>query len=318
MKLERRIRGFAMKKIILILSIMIMCGLLIGMYVYEKQENISFSYSSEIDDNQQSTVNELEVSEPEPLQPVNYNKVDYSLQNDALHISYNKGEDWVKVPIEKEALFSGEYNGNRQELIDGSYVLSEKLAAFLYSEEDRIILKYSTDQGETWQESVITEPFPPIRFRKVDFINEQFGYVIISGDRTMSQEYSAVFLTYDGGKSWGQTSDSGNTRLISDGGFINETTGFLSYGTINPEEPDYYVTEDGGNTWSQAVFHIPDKYDKIFVTAEIPTMEEEQLVVLVNQGPNGDYKGGKVKGKFASEDNGKTWEFLMEVQPNEE
>lgn len=28
--------------------------------------------------------------------------------------------------------------------------------------------------------------------------------------------------------------------------------------------------------------------------------------------------GGKVKGKFISKDNGLTWEFLMEVEPNEE
>ncbi len=29
------------------------------------------------------------------------------------------------------------------------------------------------------------------------------------------------------------------------------------------------------------------------------------------------YEGGKVKGKFISKDNGKTWEFSMEVQLNE-
>jgi len=37
----------------------------------------------------------------------------------------------------------------------------------------------------------------------------------------------------------------------------------------------------------------------------------------VNQGSAGDYNGGQVKGKFISVDNGKTWEFQQEVEPNE-
>ena len=39
---------------------------------------------------------------------------------------------------------------------------------------------------------------------------------------------------------------------------------------------------------------------------------EEELTVLLNQGPNGDYEGGRVKGKFVSNDNGKTWIFQKE------
>ncbi|NRG48323.1 oxidoreductase, partial [Bacillus sp. CRN 9] len=50
---------------------------------------------------------------------------------------------------------------------------------------------------------------------------------------------------------------------------------------------------------------------------EIPFKEGDHLAVLVNQGPNGDYDGGKVKGKFTSEDNGKTWDFAEEVKLNE-
>lgn len=49
----------------------------------------------------------------------------------------------------------------------------------------------------------------------------------------------------------------------------------------------------------------------------MPVKEEDHLAILVNQGPNGDYLGGKVKGKFISKDNGKTWDFSKEVQPNE-
>ncbi|RKQ33984.1 WD40/YVTN/BNR-like repeat-containing protein [Oceanobacillus halophilus] len=126
-----------------------------------------------------------------------------------------------------------------------------------------------------------------------------------------------IFLTHDGGENWEETNNPGITRLIYDGGFVDETTGFLSYGTINPEEPNLYVTQNSGKTWSKANFQIPEKYQPIFVSAEVPVKEGEHLAVLVNQGPNGDYQGGQVKGKFISEDNGKTWEFLMEVEPGE-
>ena len=160
-----------------------------------------------------------------------------------------------------------------------------------------VLLKYSRDKGDTWQDSVITDSFPPMRFRKVDFLNESFGYAILTGDRTMSQEYSTVFLTHDGGETWGRTAELPTTSLIAFGSFVDEQTGYLSYGTINPEEPDVYLTQNGGDTWTQAQFDIPEKYEHIFVQAEEPIKEKDYLSVLVNQGPNGDFAGGKVKGK---------------------
>src|SRR5699024_4938011 len=142
--------------------------------------------------------------------------------------TYNKGNDWIKVRSEKDQIYEGEYSGNKQELIENSYIHTEKRATFLYSDwcngiTKRYLLFYSTEQGKTWEESLITEPFPAIRFRKVDFLNDNFGYIIISGGRTMSQEASHVFLTHDGGESWEETNNSEVTRLISDGGFVDES-----------------------------------------------------------------------------------------------
>lgn len=309
-----------MKKIMLVVSSLMMIGLIIGMYFYEKQRSSKPVTQKE---KLEAQVKEMEQTGPEVLQPMAADEeISYTLQNDELSITYNNGETWTKVPINKELLFQGEYNGNEQELIEHSYIINNKIAAFLYANtsegyQNKLLLKYSFDKGKTWEETVITDKIIGLRFRKVDFLNESFGYVIISGERTMSFEASTVFLTHDGGSSWQETANSGVTRLISDGGFINESTGFLSFGTINPEEPDVYVTEDGGETWTNAVFQIPDDYKRIFVTAEVPIKEGNHLAVLVNQGANGDYKGGKVKGKFLSDDNGKTWEFQQEVEPNE-
>ncbi|WP_026908122.1 WD40/YVTN/BNR-like repeat-containing protein [Paucisalibacillus globulus] len=298
-----------MKNYLLILSTLMIIGLIIGTYYYQNQDYYNtLPQLTQPNNLQEDTTNEPQVA---PLQPVTNEKVSYSLQNDELNITYNKGIDWIQVPIQKDLLFNGEYQGNQQELIDGSYMLTEERAVFLYKQAG-IMLKYSLDQGKTWKESVVAETFPTLRFRKVELLNDEFGYVIASGDRTMSSEYSTAFLTYDGGETWEATADPPTLRLIAYGGFVDEKTGFLSYGTINPEEPDVYVTQDGGDSWSKANFH----HNKRFVQAEVPFKEEDHLAVLVNQGPNGDYKGGLVKGKFISTDNGLTWEFQEEVDPD--
>lgn len=300
--------------------VLIIC---IAIVAYQDDSQTTLSTPEQIFEEQKETKNQTAELGLNPLHPVSVeDSIGYSLQNNQLNITYDNGKSWTTVPVGISELFSGEYNGNQQELIVNSFVLNKQRAAFLYADgqdlaSQRVLLKYSFDQGNTWKESVISEQFPVIRFRKLAFLNDQFGYVILSGDRTMSQEYSVVFITNDGGITWKETNNSGVTRLISDGGFIDKTTGFLSFGTINPEEPDFYVTQDGGVSWTKSNIQIPIEFNKIFVTAEIPFKENDQLAVLVNQGPNGDYQGGKVKGKFISSDNGLNWTFQKEVVPNE-
>lgn len=291
-----------------------MIGLIIAIIFYQNSKPIP----------PLNEVLEKKAAQYEPKQQPLYaeHTIDYSLQNDQLSITFDKGKNWIPVPVEKDKLFNGEYSGNKQKLIEHSYILTKNRVAFLYSdglswEDQKILLTYSLDQGKTWQDAIVTQPYPTLRFRKVIFLNNDFGYIIISGDRTMSQEMSNVYLTKDGGKSWKETNHSNVTRLIADGGFVDENTGFLSFGTINPEKPQLYVTQDAGDTWQEASINIPAKYNEIFVIAETPVKEEDHLAVFVNQGPNGDYKGGKVKGKFISNDNGVTWRFSTEVTPNE-
>ena len=303
-----------MKKLAAFISTIIVVVLIASTYIYINQKPVELKKYSQPNTN-------VEIKE-EALSPVNDEKFSYSLQKNELNITYNKGLNWTKVDIETDLLFQGEYQGNKKELIKDSYIINEDLVAFLYTEYtndnlQRILLKYSYDKGSTWEESVVVDDFPVIRYRKVDFLTGNFGYVIISGGRTMSQEYSAIYLTRDGGETWEKTSELPSTRLIAFGAFIDEKTGFLSYGTISPEEPDFYVTYDSGSSWNQSNFEIPEIYEEVFVQAEVPIKVKEGLEVLVNQGPNGDYKGNKVKGKFISEDNGFNWIFDGEVNIDE-
>ncbi|CAN7546622.1 WD40/YVTN/BNR-like repeat-containing protein [Rossellomorea sp. LjRoot5] len=300
-----------MKYIMIGTACLMVIGIIAGTYFFEKEPNVSKPETPEISD-----------PGPPPLQSVDETApVGYSLQQDQLQITYNNGAKWIQVPVEKDNLFQGEYSGSEDELIEDSYILTEDLAAFLYagdySVDKSVQLLFSKDKGATWEEAKVTASSPPLRFRKVGFLNESFGYVILSADRTMSQEMITVYLSKDGGKTWKEMPRPDITRLIYDGGFIEEDTGFLSFGILNPEEPDLHVTQDGGKSWSKATIEIPDQYKRTFVIAEVPFKEEDHLAVYVNQGPNGDYEGGKVKGKFISEDQGRTWSFQKEVRPDE-
>ncbi|MBM7541963.1 WD40/YVTN/BNR-like repeat-containing protein [Amphibacillus cookii] len=304
-------KGDVVKKILLSLSLLILSGLTIGLILYEQLEPL---YLEQVNQSQEDEINQEEAS---ALNPVNHgDPIVYSLENDELNLSFNQGIDWVPVPVETNLLFSGDYNGSKQELIDNSYVLEQNYLAFLYADHN-VRLMQTRDKGETWEPIVIIEDFPGIRFRKVDMLNDSFGYVIVTGDRTMSSEGTLIYVTDDQGESWSKVNSAETTRLLYDGGFIDEQTGFLSYGTINPEQPDLFVTNDRGETWNQAVFQTPEAYQDIFVTAEMPFSDEEQLIIHVNQGPNGDYQGGLVKGKYTSDDHGQTWEFVGEVAGDE-
>ncbi|WP_053364634.1 oxidoreductase [Bacillus sp. FJAT-27251] len=306
-----------MKTFILGAAAVMMAGVMVSVLLYH---NLPPRHTPKIPE---ARVEEPQNTPLEPLQAILVNeKTGYSLQNGELNITYDNGVSWGTVPVEKDLLFAGEYQGNKQELIKNSFVLTEQQTAFLYVDgEDwvnqSVHLVFTEDMGRTWQHATVSEAYSAPRFRKIEFLDENFGYAIVSGGRTMSSEGSDAFLTFDGGKTWEAAANSGTTRLIYDGGFVDEKTGFLSYGTINPQEPDLHVTQDGGETWQKAAVNIPHRYNLVFVSAEVPFKEGTHLAMLVNQGPNGDFQGGNIKGKFVSEDNGRTWEFSRGVEPNE-
>jgi len=309
------------KYVVIVVTSLIIMGLIAAMFVYQNSSPTVNSLQSQTIEKpiQQTSQNQTKKSKAAPIQPIYQNaKTGYAFQKNKLLVTFDKGEKWITVPVVKDELFSGDYHGSQQELIKNSYDLTKRRTAFLYSlNGSGAQLTYTLDQGKTWHHSVVTQDLSGLRFRKIAFLNKNFGYAILSGDRTMSQEFSDAYLTHDGGKSWHKTNRPAISKLISAGGFIDEGTGFMSFGIINPRQPELYVTQDGGKSWSKATMNMPSKYRKVFVEAEMPTKEGNHLAVLVNQGPNGDYKGGTVKGKFISKDNGLTWNFSKEVSPNE-
>ncbi|WP_163581733.1 WD40/YVTN/BNR-like repeat-containing protein [Gracilibacillus saliphilus] len=308
-----------MQKVLIALSCMIVLTIILTIFYEQSREPVPLPYYNVEQNQQQEESNTPE--EKESLDPIKVDVEDtigYSLQNDELQLTYDDGNTWTTVPVEKNLLFQGEYQGGETELIENSFILTEDNVAFLYS-EGGIKVIYSQNQGETWEESIVDNGIPVIRFRKIEFMDDQFWYVILSNNRTMSQERSLIYISTNQGESWKSINMPATTRLVADGGFVNEETGFMSYGTINPEAPDLYVTNNQGETWEQAVFNMPSQYDRVFVIARAPYKEEDHLALIMDQGPNGDYyQDGLIRAKFISMDNGRTWEFAEEVVPENE
>lgn len=235
-------------------------------------------------------------------------------------------DGWVNqtiVPYKLDSFFGGEYQGDQQSLIAGSYILTPELTGFLRTEyaeagsmKTNVYFTYTTDQGGQWQNVKVKDQTAAIRFRKVAFSNDhRFGYLFLSGGRVMGQEGYLAFVTKDGGQTWQERNVAkGVSSLLADGCFINENLGFMSISGVTPSGPPVlYLTNDAGNTWNQGTFSVPEKYQSIFIVAEAPYREGQVLKVKVNQGPMGDYQGGAVKSLFVSEDGGLTWHFDSEV-----
>lgn len=245
--------------------------------------------------------------------------IKYEIKDEKLKITYNKGKKWRNVPVAIQDLFSGGYNGSEQQLIDGSYVITPKITAFVLNGGSRVLV--SMDKGESWNKAVVSEQLPSVRMLKLGFTSDKDGYLIVTGDKTMSWEAHFVFKTNDGGKKWYNVGSVDDIySLVTDGGFINDQLGFMSFGEYRLENqspsPYLFRTTDGGANWERIEVPIPDEYQGYFTIAETPTFRGAEGTMLVNQGSLGDYLGGKVLAKFTSQDQGKTWTFAGLVDPD--
>lgn len=260
------------------------------------------------DDNNQMT------TDTNNNQSINYKT---EVGKDQLKLTYDGWKNQVILPYALSDFFGGEYSGDKQSLIDQSYVLTPDQTGFIRtayasdnSAKQTVYYTYTEDQGSTWKDVILEKETAVIRYRKVTFGDDGFGYIFLSGGRVMGQEGYLSYTTADGGKTW--TSHQvvkGVSSLLTDACYINEKLGFMSLGGTTPSEPNLYVTTDGGNTWLQSSFVMSDELKKVFIVAEAPYEEDGVLKVKVNQGVTGDYQGGNVKGVFTSKDQGLTWTF---------
>ncbi|MCH6267678.1 WD40/YVTN/BNR-like repeat-containing protein [Neobacillus citreus] len=242
-------------------------------------------------------------------------KINYEIKDDKLRVTYNSGKSWKVVPVAVEDLLGS----TDQKLLYGSYVITSEITAFVLNKGLTVLI--SRDKGKSWDEVLVSDQLPSLRLRILGFTSGKDGYLIVTGDKTMSWEAHFIFKTNDGGQSWYNVGPAKDVySLVTDGGFINDQLGFISFGEYRfedqPPVPNLYRTTDGGVNWERVEVPIPEEYQGYFTIAEIPAFNGNEGILLVNQGPEGDYLGGKVLAKFTSQDQGKTWSFAGLVDPD--
>lgn len=247
----------------------------------------------------------------------------YKIQNKKCSVSYDGGTTWKEVPLDLETLVNiGDGNTIYNKLQEGSYLITPEKTVFIYGGTSKKGLSciYSEDKGETWHTAEISREINGVRVKFCSFPNVKVGYVISTAGRTMSQEEQIIFKTIDGGANWQAVGGGPRTNLLQNSGFISEPVGFITYPVIGGAEPNFYRTEDGGKTFQPILLPVVKEEwmgstFEPFIQPETPYLENGKLFVLVGQGPQGDFKGGRIMAKYQSEDMGRTWTFIEIVDP---
>lgn len=188
------------------------------------------------DDNNQMT------TDTNNNQSINYKT---EVGKDQLKLTYDGWKNQVILPYALSDFFGGEYSGDKQSLIDQSYVLTPDQTGFIRtayasdnSAKQTVYYTYTEDQGSTWKDVILEKETAAIRYRKVAFGDDGFGYIFLSGGRVMGQEGYLSYTTADGGKTW--TSHQvvkGVSSLLTDACYINEKLGFMSLGALHHLNP---------------------------------------------------------------------------------
>lgn len=255
--------------------------------------------------------------------PYDGQQYSYKIQKGVCYVTYDKGASWKEVPIDLNTLVEvGDGNTFYNKLQEKSYVINKQKTAFIYggTRKNSLNITYSEDMGKTWNTAEISSKYEGTRIRFCNFITDNIGYVVISTDRTMSQEAQVIFKTNDKGATWKEVGGGPSGWLLYSAGFVDENIGFMSYPKVEGDSTNFYRTEDGGKTFQPIILPVVKQEwmgntFEPFIQPEAPYVENGELYVLVGQGEQGDFKGGKVMAKYKSTDKGKTWSFVELIEP---
>ncbi len=149
-------------------------------------------------------------------------------------------------------------------------------------------------------------------------------YRMLPVDRATGSSYYVLLGMYDNGATCSflnldpYNGSGGESKWID---FLDEKLGFSCLAYSGGAYGSLYRTEDGGKTFANIEYpsaqrFLPDgTYYNPYVMPEQIYEEDGKLYMVVGQGPNGDYYGedGKRNALYASEDTGKTWQFIEEI-----
>ncbi|MPW26950.1 hypothetical protein GC105_14285 [Alkalibaculum sp. M08DMB] len=154
------------------------------------------------------------------------------------------------------------------------------------------------------------------------FLDQGKGYRLTVADAALGSRFYVLDLTLDGGLTWETINKDpfSNEAGVSAGiTFIDENLGFIGISHSGGSYGNLFRSEDGGKLYKQVVIpkvEVSLNESETYVAFDLPGMpykEGEKLSLLVEQGEDGDYKGG-IKALYQSEDRGITWKYIKEVE----
>lgn len=258
----------------------------------------------------------------EEIEPPSYEMQDeectYVFRDQKLYVTYDYGKSMVEVPVPYEDI-AGTNNGGYDEYIgDNSRIITREFTAFVAYTGSYSYLIYSTDAGESWNESRIYDS----GYRSVSYLSrtETRCYVSLAVDRSLGHDYYGTFMTADF-SGWellsGEAFQGGSYSCVW---FAADGIGYLaSGGADGGGNCVLYYTEDNGASAREITLPADaPAAEKLgynpFTEVENIYRENGRIFLIVGQGDSGDYaRDGKlVKALYVSDD-GMNFSFAEEM-----
>jgi photosystem II stability/assembly factor-like uncharacterized protein len=225
------------------------------------------------------------------------------LSNDALYMTSNGGQTWTGItpPGVPGGAVWGVYFLDTQH----GWVVSSSA-----TNPEQLEVSVTTDGGTSWSTSPLRSPnpmFTDVSAAYVEFVDAQHGWVAatIGPSNGGALPQGVLFQTTDGGATWQQLQ-------MPVGGpveFVSTTTGWLADGIQGEISPQFYVTSDGGRSWTPETVTPPTGFTQDQATYTIPSFTSPADVVLAAF----DNGNSATAGFYQTNDSGSTWQLKAAV-----
>lgn len=188
---------------------------------------------------------------------------------------------------------------------------------------ENVVSKLEEELRKEREKQIVTYNSKSQNYIYEDMIDEEIGYRVNQVDHATGTAWWELEKTINGGETY-QLMNSMTVSAPSKIQFFEDGLGFLEEpSSIYCEAATLSVSYDSGKTFTKIDFPEGkfslsnpegeewfDCYDYYY----LPIRETDgTLTVLASGGYEGGYNEGKTRAKYASKDNGKTWEFVSEI-----
>ena len=195
--------------------------------------------------------------------------------------------------------------------------LGSDFLTYFISYDPELIQEF--DEQKALEEAQANDPnyFSEEEIAEETFLNEEVGYQLVILDAMTGSRYYGLRHTTDGGQNWNMLNSDpflGSTGVADGIHFIDENLGFAILSHNGGANANLFRTADGGQTFERVVLppvtvEQNNREFEPFDYPELPYEENNQLILYVNQGIDGDYLNN-ARARYVSDDDGSKFEFI--------